>query len=66
MGEIVNLRQERKRKARKDRQAQAAGNRSRFGVPKAERDRRAAEDELRRKRLDALKRQTPDGDGRDG
>jgi hypothetical protein len=66
MGEIVNLRQERKRKARKDRQAQAAENRSRFGVPKAQRDRRDAEDELQRKRLDALKRETPDGHGRDG
>ena len=63
MGEIVNLRQERKRKARKDRQAQAAENRSRFGVPKAERDRRAAADELERKRLDAVKRDRPEGGG---
>lgn len=63
MGEIVNLRQERKRKARKDRQAQAAEIRSRFGVPKAERDRRTAADELERKRLDAVKRDRPEGDG---
>jgi hypothetical protein len=63
MGEIVNLRRARKRKAREDKAADAAENRARFGVPKAERDRRAADAELERKRLDAVKRQTPEHDG---
>jgi hypothetical protein len=37
MGEVVNLRNRRKAKARVDRSAQAAGNRARFGRPLAER-----------------------------
>jgi hypothetical protein len=60
MGEIVNLRQARKRKARAAKEAEAVENRARFGMPKAEREKRAAEDELERRRLESLKRQTPD------
>jgi hypothetical protein len=36
MADIVNLRQERKRKARADRQREAEANRLKFGRPKAE------------------------------
>ncbi len=63
MGDLVNLRQAKKRKARAAKESAAAENRARFGVPKAERDRRSAQDDLERKRLEALKRQTPDRDG---
>jgi hypothetical protein len=62
MGDLVNLRQAKKRKARAARESAAAQNRARFGVPKAERDRRAAQEDLERKRLEALKLETP---GRD-
>jgi hypothetical protein len=37
MGEVVNLRLERKRKARADEAAQAAKNRVKFGVSKSQR-----------------------------
>ena len=45
MSEIVNLRQMRKRKARKEKDAKAEGNRVRHGTPKHLRDLKKAEDE---------------------
>jgi hypothetical protein len=57
MGEIVNLRRARKDKARSAKDADAAANRAKFGTPKAERDRRAAETELAAKSLDGHKRE---------
>lgn len=60
MGEVINLRQARKKKARAAKEEQAAENRSRYGVPKTEREKRAAEDELQRRRLESLKRDKPD------
>lgn len=57
MNEIVNLRRARKEKARSAKDAEAAANRAKFGTPKAERERRAAEAALAARRLDGLKRE---------
>jgi hypothetical protein len=43
MGEVVNLRQHRKRKSREDAHAAAAENRQRFGQKKGDRERLEAE-----------------------
>ncbi|WP_460448792.1 DUF4169 family protein [Alsobacter sp. SYSU BS001988] len=48
--DIVNLRRARKAKARTQADAAAAENRAKFGRPKAERDLRAAEDQLAARR----------------
>ncbi len=53
--EIVNLRQKRKRRAREEAEAQAAGNRAKFGRPKAERDLEALESERAKRAHDATK-----------
>jgi len=55
MSEIVNLRQARKRKARADKEHQAAENRAKFGRPKSEKARETAVADLERRRLDRLK-----------
>lgn len=57
MNEIVNLRRARKEKARTAKDAEAAANRAKFGAPKAERERRAAEAALASVRLDGHKRE---------
>jgi len=56
MSEIVNLRQARKRKARADREAEAAANRARHGLSKAERTAAAAEKSNIAKTLDGARR----------
>jgi hypothetical protein len=56
MGDIVNLRQQRKRKARAQKEQAAAENRVRFGVTKAERERNAATKAKDERSLDGLKR----------
>jgi hypothetical protein len=62
MGDIVNLRQARKRAARKDREAEAAVNRAIFGRTKAERALQKNEAEKLRKTLDGAERddETPE------
>jgi Domain of unknown function (DUF4169) len=57
MGEIVNLRRARKNKARTAKDTEAAANRAKFGTPKTERDRRAAEADLSARQLDGHKRE---------
>jgi len=57
MGDIVNLRQVRKRAARKDREAEAAANRAKFGQTKAERALQQNEAEKLRKTLDGAERE---------
>jgi hypothetical protein len=59
MGDIVNLRQVRKRAARKDREAEAAANRAKFGQTKAERALKQSEAEKLRNTLDGAKRDPP-------
>ena len=62
MGDIVNLRQARKRAARKDREAEAAANRAKFGRTKAERTVQDREAQILKKTLDGAKRddETPE------
>jgi hypothetical protein len=57
MGDIVNLRQARKRAARKGREAEAAINRAKFGQSKAERALQQIEAEKLRKALDGAERE---------
>jgi hypothetical protein len=65
MGDIVNLNQARKARDRERARAEAAENRVKFGRSKDEKRRAAAEEALRRARLDAHRRdgggQEPDG-----
>ncbi|MFQ5773979.1 MAG: DUF4169 family protein [Kiloniellaceae bacterium] len=55
MAEIVNLRRARKRKRRAEAEAGAAENRTRFGRPKAEKRRQAAQRDKADKALDGKK-----------
>ncbi|MDX2158195.1 MAG: DUF4169 family protein [Hyphomicrobiaceae bacterium] len=57
--EIVSLRQARKRKQRAEKEAAAAENRRRFGRPVAERRLQDATKELETRKLDGLRRNTP-------
>ena len=62
--EIVNLRRARKAKQREEASATAAENRAKFGCSKHERERQRAEQSLTDRRLDALRRDTPDEPGK--
>lgn len=66
MGDIVNLNDRRKQKARKDRQAEAASNRVKFGRTKSQKD----VDEKTRsadvRKLDAARRDRPHDPSDDG
>lgn len=54
-GDIVNLRQRRKRQAREEAEAQAAENRAKFGRKKAEREHETLEAQRSRRAHDATK-----------
>jgi hypothetical protein len=58
-GDIVNLRQLRKRRAREGAEAQASANRAKFGERKAPKAQREAEGERRRRALEAQKLTKP-------
>ncbi len=58
MSEIVNLRRARKRAARKEQEAEAAANRAKHGLSKAERQQREKEAAKIRAALDGAKRET--------
>ena len=62
MGDIVNLRQARKRATRTEQEKEAAANRAKFGRTKAERVSKAQEDERLQKTLDGAKRDDPSGE----
>ena len=62
MAEIVNLRRERKRKAREQDDASAAANRAKFGAPKAERELEAARRKLSERTLAGSFRERGDGE----
>ena len=66
MGEIVNLRTVRKRKARAEREQAAAENRARFGRTRDERVTERLDKELETRRLDAHRRMSPDAPEGDG
>ena len=55
--EIINLRNARKAKERRDAEARAEANRAKFGRTKAEREATQAKKDLETRRLDALKRE---------
>lgn len=59
-GDIVNLRQARKAKARAEKEAEAAANRAKFGRTKAEKASSAAEASKVRRLLDGAKRERPE------
>ena len=60
MGEVVNLRIARKRKARQDREAAADQNRITHGLTRAERDLAQKTRKLDATRLDRHRRDTPE------
>ena len=55
MGDVVNLKLSRKRKAREVKEVEASANRAKFGTPKVERKLTGAKRELEKQRLDAHK-----------
>lgn len=59
MTEIVNLRLARKARARSEKEADAAKNRAKFGMPKAQRKLARARDELDEKQLEGHRLDTP-------
>ena len=59
MGEVVNLRRQRKRAAREREAAEAAGNRVLHGRSKAEREVEAARRDLDERRLEAHRLEDP-------
>ena len=61
MAEIINLRKALKKKARADKEAEAAENRAKFGQPKEERSQSEAAKDLLDRKLDAHRRDD-DGD----
>ena len=64
-GDIINLRTARKRKARAEREVEAAQNRVVFGQTKAEKQARKANQELEQRRLDQTRRDDrADDDGK--
>jgi hypothetical protein len=62
MGDIVNLNERRKRKAREQREADAAAKRLLFGRTKAEKQREEKERSADIRKLDGAKREKEDKD----
>lgn len=65
MAEIVNLRQARKARDRKQAEQQAAENRVKFGRTKAEKKKQKLDDARDASRLDGARRETDDHEGID-
>lgn len=61
MGDVVNLRQARKRFARKAAEDKAAENRARHGLTKAEKLRQRDEAARQARAIDGARREGPDG-----
>ncbi len=55
MGSVINLNRYRKEKQAAERQRRANEKRARFGIPKSERNKSAAERALETRRLDGLR-----------
>ena len=58
MSEIVNLKRHRKRVAREEKELAAEENRRRFGLSRAEREKRESDDIRAQSHLDGHKRET--------
>ena len=65
-GEVINLRQARKRRDRSEKEAVAERNRFEHGRSRAERDLARARNDKATKDLDGSKLETPPGDERGG
>lgn len=65
MGDVINLREARKRRERADKDRQAAENRVRFGRTKAEKTQVRREEERRLHDLDGKRRDDEDDDSKD-
>ncbi|AEG50244.1 hypothetical protein Sphch_2599 [Sphingobium chlorophenolicum L-1] len=57
MGDVINLRQARKARARADKDRLAQGNRVKFGRTKAERLAQSAEEERRNRKIEGARRE---------
>jgi hypothetical protein len=62
MGDIINLRQARKAKARGEKERVAAANRARFGRTKAERQASLQEEARQTRRIEGSRRELPEDD----
>lgn len=62
MAEIINLRKARKKKARAEKEAEAAENRAKFGRPNEEQTQTEASKDLLDRKLDAHRREDSDPD----
>ncbi len=62
MGEVINLRQYRKQKARAEAETKAEENRVQFGRKKAEREQKSALDQLIKRRLDGARIRSTEDD----
>lgn len=60
MGSVINLNRYRKEKQAAERERRANEKRARFGIPKAERNKSAAERSLETRRLDGMRRDERD------
>jgi hypothetical protein len=65
MGTVINLNRYRKDKAAAERERRANEKRLRFGIPKSERSKTAAERILETRRLDGLRREDRGAEQRD-
>jgi len=61
MGDVINLNQARKARAKLQKSREADGNRLRFGRTKAERQRQEAEADKARRDLEGKKKSPPEG-----
>ncbi|KFG91767.1 hypothetical protein BV98_000015 [Sphingobium herbicidovorans NBRC 16415] len=62
MGDIINLRQARKAKARGEKERVAAANRAKFGRTKAERQASLQEEVRQTQRIEGNRRELPEDD----
>lgn len=60
MGDVINLRQERKRRKRSDRKAEASENRTKFGLTKAEKARNKQENDHAIQHLENHRKDDPE------
>ncbi|TQV72560.1 DUF4169 family protein [Denitrobaculum tricleocarpae] len=60
MGDVINLRQERKRRKRNAKEAEASNNRAKFGLTKGEKTKNKLESDRAAQRLDDHRKDDPE------
>ncbi len=60
MGDVINLRQERKRRKRNAKEAEASKNRAKFGLTKGEKAKNKLESDRTEQRLDDHRKDDPE------